>query len=395
MTIKRGHAFLQNPGPTPVPEEVLQAMHRQPMDLNDPDFTALLWSCFEDLKPVFKTVGDVYAYTANGHGAWEAALVNCFSPGDKLLVPETGNFSLGWSDMARSLDLEVIYLESDWRQAVEPARIEAALKADQKGEIKGVLAVQIDTASGVTSDIPAMRAAIDAARHPALFMVDVIASLGVIDFRMDDWGVDVAVAASQKGLMTPPGLAFTAANERALAITEGASLRRTYFDWSSRQSDVYYRWFCGTPPSQLMFGLRQALDMVAEEGLDQAFARHRHLAGAVHAAVAVWAQAGALDFNAVKAGERAHSVTPILVSSGHDPDTMRTLCRNRFSVALGAGLGRLAGRSFRIGHMGHTNAAVILGALAGVEAALKQSEIPCGVGGVSAAIDHLATVLRG
>jgi alanine-glyoxylate transaminase/serine-glyoxylate transaminase/serine-pyruvate transaminase len=390
MTVKRGRNFLMTPGPTPIPERVLNAMHRQAVDFAGPEFQALARSCLEDIRPIFRTAGPVFVYTASGHGAWEAALSNTLSPGDHILVPETGNFSAGWKDMAEALGLQAEDLSGDWRHAIDPAQLEGRLTEDQGHAIKAVLAVHTDTATAVTSDIPALRAAIDRAGHPALLMVDTVASLATTDFRMDEWRVDVAVGASQKGLMLPPGLGFTAASEKALRAGETATMPRRYWDWRERVLEHHYKWFCGTAPEHLVFGLREAIDMVQEEGLDAAFARHACLAEAVRRAVAVWCEAGALAFNALVPAERANSVTTILTPEGFDGDKVRTTCRERFDVALGGGLGRLQGRAFRIGHMGDINEPMVLGALAGVEAALRICGLPHGEGGVTAAIAYLA-----
>jgi alanine-glyoxylate transaminase/serine-glyoxylate transaminase/serine-pyruvate transaminase len=280
MTVKRGRNFLMTPGPTPIPERILNAMHRQAIDFSGPEFQALARACLEDIRPIFKTRSPVFVYTASGHGAWEAALANTLSPGDRVLVPETGNFSFAWKDMAEALGILVDELPGDWRHAVDPAEVEARLAADRGHEIKAVLLVHTDTASAITSDVPALRAAIDRAGHPALLMVDTVASLVTTDFRMDEWRVDVAVGASQKGLMLPPGLGFTAASEKALRAGQAATMPRRYWDWRERAIEHHYKWFCGTAPEHLIFGLREAIDMVLEEGLEAAFARHARLAEA-------------------------------------------------------------------------------------------------------------------
>ncbi len=393
MTVLRGRQFLQVPGPTNVPQRVLNALHQQPIDVTGPEFAAVARRAIDDLRPIFKTDGRVYVYIANGHGAWEAAIVNVLSPGDKVLIPGTGNFSRGWGDMARALAVEIEEIDSDWRHAIDADKVEARLRADAKGEIKAVLAVHTDTATAVTSDIAAVRAAIDAAGHPALLLADTIASLGITDFRMDEWGVDVAVGASQKGLMCPPGLSFTAVSDKALAAADAATTPRRYWDWRMRELKETYRWFCGTGPVNLIFGLREALLMIEEEGLDTAFARHRRLADAVRAAVEVWAEAGAVELNALVPAERANSVTTILLTRGHDGGEVRRYCREQLSVSLGGGLGQLEGRAFRIGHMGDVNEPMILGTLGCVEATMTALGIPYGKGGVSAAVESLAASL--
>jgi alanine-glyoxylate transaminase/serine-glyoxylate transaminase/serine-pyruvate transaminase len=389
MTAKRGINFLQTPGPTHVPDRVLQAMQRQSIDFAGERFREIALSCYPDVRKLFRTEGEVFLYTCNGHGAWEAVLSNLFSPGDRVLVPETGMFSLSWKGMAEALGVVVEYLESDWRHAVDPARVEQRLREDSAREIKAVLLVHTDTATSVTSDVAAVRRAIDAAGHPALFAVDAVASLATTDFRMDDWGVDATLSASQKGLMLPPGLAIVAANEKALAACEEATLPRFYWDWRERLKEHHYKWFCGTAPEHLVFGLRAALDLLAEEGPEATFARHRRLARAARAAVGTWAQGGALDFNVVEPVDRAEAVTTVLMAEGGDANAVRDTCYDRFDVSLGTGLGQLDGRGFRIAHMGDVNEPMLLGALGSVEATLKILGIPHGAG-VTAAIESLA-----
>ena len=386
----RGRNFLMTPGPSNIPDRVLAAMHRPAVDLVDSDFMALTETCFDDLAKVFRTDSRVFLYASNGHGAWEAALANLIGEGDLVLVPTTGMFSWAWGQLASDLGAEVEELEGDWRSAFDPGRIEERLRADSEHRIKAVLAVQTDTATSVTSDIAAVRRALDACGHPALLMADVVASLGTVDFRMDDWGVDVAVAGSQKGLMTPPGIAFTAVSPRALERSRTAGVRRAYWDWERRMnSEEFYMKFFGTPPEHLLWALREALDMLFEEGLDAAFARHRRLANAVHAAVEVWGQDGALELNAVNPAERATSVTTIRVARGIDANRLRLLARDELDVSLGYGLGPLDGKAFRIGHMGWINEPMVLGALGAVEMAMQACGIPCRKGGVTAAIDTL------
>ena len=391
----RGRNFLMTPGPTNVPDRVLAAMHRPAVDLTDTDFKTLTHSCLDDLAKLFKTRGRVFLYAANGHGAWEAALANVIGEGDLVLAPSTGVFSWAWGELAKDLGAEVEELPSDWRSGFDSARIEERLRADPGHRIRAVLAVQTDTATSVTSDVAAVRRALDACGHPALLMADVVASLGSTDFRMDDWGVDVAVAGSQKALMTPPGLAFNAVGARALRESRAAGTRRAYWDWRQRMGKEFYMLFCGTPPEHLIWALREALDMIFEEGLDAMFARHRRLARAVHAAVEVWGQAGALEFNAVNPAERADSVTTVRVADGIDADRVRLLARDGLDVSLGGGLGPLEGKAFRIGHMGWVNEPMVLGALGVVEMALKACGVPYGKGGVTAAVDSLAAARFG
>ena len=387
----RGRNFLMTPGPSNIPDRVLAAMHRPAVDLVDSTFMAVTESCFDDIARVFRTGSRVFFYASNGHGAWEAALANLVREGDLVLVPTTGLFSQAWGELASDLGAEVEELDGDWRSAFDPDRIEDRLRSDRDHRIRAVLAVQTDTATSVTSDIAAVRRALDACGHPALLMADVVASLGTVDFRMDDWGVDVAVAGSQKGLMTPPGLAFTAVSPRALERSRTSGIRRGYWDWQRRMdSEEFYMKFFGTPPEHLIWGLREALDMLFEEGLETAFARHRRLASAVHAAVGVWGAAGALELNAVNPAERATSVTTIRVAKGIDANRLRVLARDELDVSLGYGLGPLDGKAFRIGHMGWINEPMVLGALGGVEMAMQARGVPYRKGGVTAAIDTLA-----
>lgn len=389
MTFRTGHQFLHTPGPTPIPECVLNAMHRQPLDLSDPVLVAEVDACFAGLKSVFRTSGEVYIYAANGHGGWEAALTNLFAPNDRVLIPETGHFSMTWADHARALGVEVQTIAGDGRHAVDPAAIEAALRADGKGKISAVLVIQTDTAAGVTSDIQAVRGAIDAAGHPALLVVDAVASLGAAPFDMDGWGVDVTIAASQKALMGPPGLALVAVNQRARAVASAASRHRRYWDWEFRSAAEGYRKFCGTTPEQHIFALKAGLDLMFEEGLDRILARHKRLAGAVQAAVAAWSEAGALSFNALVPEQRSVSVTTILTPPDFPSERVREYARSHCGVALGGGLGPLSGKAFRIGHLGSMNEPTILGCLGGVELALSELGIAHGTRGLRAAVEHL------
>ena len=374
-TLKRGCKFLNTPGPTNVPERVLNAMHRQTLDLSDPDFLDASMSCFEDLKRVFMTDGEIFLYTSNGHGAWEAALMNVLVPGDTVLVPETGNFSNSWSNMTRQLGIEVETIPGDWRRAIDPAKITEALKADTERKIKAVLAIHTETATGVTNDIPACRRAIDEAGHPALLIVDTIASLGTIPYRMDDWGVDITMTASQKGLMMAPGLSMVAANEKAIAAHQARSGSRAYWDWDTRLKAEHYRKFCGTAREPMVFGLRAALDLIFEEGLETIFERHRVLGGATRAAVRAWSAAGAVELNCLDEGHFSDGVTTILTREGIDASHFRDVCRDEMLTGLGGGLGALSGKAFRIGHMGDMNAAMLFGALASVEATFEYLDI--------------------
>ncbi len=392
MTVSNGRQVLSIPGPTNMPDEVLAAMHRPAMDIYAGEMVGITDSCMADLKKVFRTKGNIYIYAANGHGGWEAAVSNVLTRGDVVLALESGRFAVGWGEMARMLGVELEVLPGDWRRAVDPAALEERLKRDMRRDgahaIKAVLAVQIDTASGVVNDIPAIRKAMDAARHPALLMVDAVASLGCMPFEMDAWGVDVAMSGSQKGLMTPPGLAFVAAGARARKVHETAGLRTLYWDWTFREGEVHYQKYCGTPPEHLLFGLRKALDLLLAEGLEAAARRHALLAEATRAAVARWAEGQVLAFNIAKEAERASSVTCVLMQ-GRDPEPLRDYCRDKCGVVLGVGIGALEGKAFRIAHMGHVNAPMVLGTLGAVEMGLIALGVPHGAGGVQAAVEHL------
>jgi alanine-glyoxylate transaminase / serine-glyoxylate transaminase / serine-pyruvate transaminase len=393
MAVRAGREFLAIPGPTTVPDEVLRAMHRPAVDIYSGPLLALTDSLFADLRRLFRTRGRAYIYIANGHGAWEAALTNVLSKGDRILVLESGRFALAWGEMAEKLGVEIEVLRGDWRRAVRPGEVEARLRQD-RSSIKAVLAVQIDTASGVANDIKAIGEAIRAAGHDALFMVDAVASLACVPFEMDAWGVDVAVTGSQKGLMTPPGLGFVAAGKRARTAHRRASLRTPYWDWTARDGDVHYQNYCGTPPEHLLFALRQALDMLIEEGLDNVFLRHRLLAEAVRRAVAAWTRGKALDFNVAEPAERSDTVTTVLMLEGRDPRPLIAYCNAKCGVVLGQGIGDLSGKSFRIAHMGHLNAPMVLGTLGAVEVGLAALGIPHRKGGVQAAIDWLASTVK-
>ena len=394
MSVAAGREFLSIPGPTTVPDEVLRAMHRPAVDIYSGGLLDVTMSLLEDLKRVFRTSGHTYIYAANGHGAWEAALCNVLSRGDKILVLESGRFARGWGEMAQKLGVKVEVLQGDWRRAVQPDQVEERLRADKGHEIKAILVVQVDTASGVVNDIPAISKAIRAASHPALFMVDAVASLGTMPFEMDAWGIDVAVSGSQKGLMTPPGLGLVAASERAFALHKTADLNTPYWDWGFREGEEHYQKYCGTPPEHLIFALRRALDLLFEEGFEAAFERHRLLAEAVRRAVAVWSEGEALAFNITEPKERANSVTTVLWQRGDSPQPLIDYAREKCGVILGVGLGPLSGKAFRIAHMGHINAPMVLGTLGVVEAGLKALGIPHGRGGVQAAIDWLGANVR-
>jgi alanine-glyoxylate transaminase/serine-glyoxylate transaminase/serine-pyruvate transaminase len=361
-------------------------MDRPTIDHRGPRFGALGLSLLEDLKRVFRTDGDVVVYAASGTGAWEAALVNTLSAGDRLLIVETGQFAALWRQLAGRLGLETETIQTDWRHAADAAAIERALAADSAQAIKAVCVVHNETSTGATSDIAAVRRAIDAAGHPALLLVDTISSLGSIDFRMDEWGVDVTVAGSQKGLMLPPGLSFNAVSAKALAAQSQARLPRSYWDWSDMLKANATGFFPYTPATNLLYGLREALDMLFEEGLEQIFARHDRHAAATRAAVEAWG----LDVLCQDPAAQSSALTAVLLPEGHDADRLRRIILERFDMSLGTGLGRLAGKVFRIGHLGSFNDLMLAGTLAGVEMGLGLAGIPHKRGGVIAALDRLA-----
>jgi len=394
MAVGAGREFLAIPGPTTVPDDVLRAMHRPAVDIYSTSLAQLTDSLLSDLSRLFRTEGRSYIYIANGHGAWEAALTNVLSKGDRILVLESGLFAAAWGGNAARLGVEVEVLKGDWRRAVRPAEVEARLRSDKAGKIKAILAVQIDTASGAVNDIAAISHAIRAARHDALFMVDVVASLACVPFEMDGWGVDVAVCGSQKGLMTPLGLGFVAVSARAREAHARADLRTPYWDWTARDGKLHYQKYAGTAPEHLMFALRQAMDMLLAEGLDNVYLRHRLLAEAVRRAVSIWSQGQAMEFNIAEAKERADTVTTIVMNGGADPSRLIDYCNKKCGVVLGVGIGELSGKAFRIAHMGHVNAPMILGILGVVEVGLEALQIPHGKGGVQAAIEWLGETVR-
>src|SRR3979490_3091595 len=395
MSVRAGREFLAIPGPTTMPDEVLQAMHRPALDIYSKEMLDLTDGLLSDLSKLFATKGQSYIYIANGHGAWEATLSNVLSRGDKVLVLESGRFAIGWGQAAAAMGAEVEVLKGDWRRAIRPAEVEARLRLDKDHTIKAVLAVQVDTASGVINDIEAIGKAIKAAGHPALFMVDAVASLGCMPFEMDAWGIDVAMSGSQKGLMAPPGLGFVAANDRAREGHKTAGLRAPHWDWTEREGAEHYRKYAGTAPVHLLFARRQAIDMLLEEQLPNVFLRHRLLAEAVRRAVAVWAEGQVLGFNVAEPNERSNTVTTVVMSNGHAPVALQHYCKEKCGVVLGVGIGELAGQAFRIAHMGHVNAPMILGTLGVIEVGLNALGIPHGKGGTEAAIEWLGESVGG
>jgi alanine-glyoxylate transaminase/serine-glyoxylate transaminase/serine-pyruvate transaminase len=389
-----GLRLLHSPGPTRVPDEVVSAMARQPTDLADPRVPQLIAACESGMKELLKTDrAEVIFYAANGHGAWEAVIANLVAPGTSVLVPGTGHFSDSWAEQVEAFGGRALRTPYTEGMPIDPSAVEAALRDDAAHRIAAIFVVHTDTASGTSCDLPALRRAIDAAAHPALFVVDVVASLGAAPFAMDELAVNVAVGASQKGLMVQPGLAFVAVDARALDAARRNAAPRFYWDWLRRLSEQSYRKFCGTPPLAHLAGLEAALGLIAAEGLANVHARHARLAKAVHAAVGCWAEGGALRMFTKVAAARSVSVTAVEVSPGIDPEALRTVARERFQVAIAGGLGPLGGRVFRIGHLGDMNEAMILGCLAGVEAAMRVQGIAYGRQGVDAAIVSLSQEL--
>ncbi|WP_068115530.1 pyridoxal-phosphate-dependent aminotransferase family protein [Tropicimonas marinistellae] len=396
MTLSRGSHYLAIPGPSVMPDAVLRAMHRPAPNIYTGELVDMVDTILPDLRRVAGTEGEVAIYISNGHGAWEAALTNVFSRGDRVLALATGRFTHGWADMAERLGIRVDRMDFGRQAAIDPAAVEAALAADTDRAIKAVICVQVDTASSVRNDIPALRAAIDRAGHPALLLVDCIACLAVDAFRMDAWGVDVMVSASQKGLMTPPGLGFVFFNERAEAAREHADLVTGYWDWRPRANpDVFYQHFCGTAPTHHLYGLRAALDLINEEGIEAVWARHAALAHAVWAAFDAWGAGGPLALNIADPACRSHAVTT--VRAGKENGTrLRDWVSAHAGVTLGIGLGMATEEdpasdgAFRVGHMGHVNAQMVMGALGAIDAGLKALGIPHGPGALEAASEVLS-----
>jgi alanine-glyoxylate transaminase/serine-glyoxylate transaminase/serine-pyruvate transaminase len=389
MTRRAGRHFLQIPGPTNVPDRVLRAIDFPTIDHRGPEFATLGKEVLANLKRVFKSaVGEVVIYPASGTGAWEAALVNTLSPGDRVLMVETGHFATLWQKMAGKLGLEVEFLPGDWRHGADPEAIEKRLRADSDRHFKAVCVVHNETSTGVASRIGEVRKAIDAAKHPALFMVDTISSLASIDYRHDDWGVDVTVAGSQKGLMLPPGLSFNCISPKAISATKSARLPRSYWAWDEMIANGKSGYFPYTPATNLLYGLREALKMLLdEEGLDAVFARHQRHAEATRRAVRGWG----LEIFALDPREYSASLTGVLVPAGHDADRVRKVILDAFDLSLGTGLTKLGGKMFRIGHLGDFNDLMLMGTLAGVEMGLALAGVPIRKEGVQAAMESLAS----
>ncbi|HSN20485.1 MAG TPA: aminotransferase class V-fold PLP-dependent enzyme [Usitatibacter sp.] len=391
-----GERFLHSPGPTHIPAEVLNAMHRQPMDHGDPRLDAVIANCESGLRRLLRTsAAELFLYVANGHGVWEAASENLLAPAEAALIPATGHFSEQWARQVEATGRRAIRTPYRDGHPIDPSTVEDALRADTRREIAAVFVVHTDTASGITHDIAAMRAAIDAAGHPALLVVDVVASLAAAPFSMDELGVNVAVGASQKGLMSPPGLGFVAVDARAAAVAARNTSPRYYWDWNRRRGTQSYQKFCGTPPQNLLYGIEAALALIEREGLEAVLARHALLARAAQAAVERWASEGALRLHCRVPAARSTSVTTIEVREGIDVEALRSVARERFQVAFAGGLGPFQGRAFRIGHLGDLNAAMILGCLAGIESAMIAQGIPFGRDGVARAADCIAEASSG
>jgi alanine-glyoxylate transaminase/serine-glyoxylate transaminase/serine-pyruvate transaminase len=381
-----GRHFLQIPGPTNVPDRVLRAMAQPTIDHRSPEFAALTHEVLGGLQAVFKTTGPVVVFPSSGSGAWEASLVNTLSPGDRVLVFENGEFARLWWELARRIGLDVELVPGEWTRGVDPALVESKLRDDRDRSIRAVLVVHNETSTGATSRLPAIRQAIDRADHPALFIVDSVSGLGAMDVRHDEWRIDVTLAGSQKGLMMPPGLGFNAISEKALAASRKAGMPRSYFAWEPILAANTAGFFTYTPATNLLFALREALRMLKEEGLDNVFARHRRLAEAARAAVLGWG----LQIACQCAEECSNAVTTVMMPDGHDADAIRRIAGERLNMSIGAGLGKLKGRAFRIGHLGDFNEVMLAATLCGVELTLSAAGVPFTKGGVGAALEMLA-----
>jgi alanine-glyoxylate transaminase/serine-glyoxylate transaminase/serine-pyruvate transaminase len=383
---KSGRHFLQIPGPTNVPDRVLRALSRPTIDHRGPEFATLAKEVLSGVKDVFRTSSPVIIYPGSGTGAWEASLVNTLSPGDKVLMFETGHFATLWKDIATKMGLQVDWVTSDWRRGADPAVVYAKLADDNNHTIKAVCVVHNETSTGVVSRIAEIRKQIDEARHPALLLVDTISSLGSIEYRHEAWGVDVTVGCSQKGLMLPPGISFNAVSDKAVAASKSAKLPRAYWDWEPMLRDNKAGFFPYTPSTNILFGLREALLMIQDEGLDNIVARHERFGRATRAASKAWG----LDIVAVNPNEYSGVLTAVMMPEGRDADTFRQIVLDRFDMSLGTGLGKLKGKVFRIGHLGDLNDLTLAGTLSGVEMGLKLADVPHKAGGVLAALELLA-----
>lgn len=381
-----GRHFLQIPGPTNVPDRVLRAMDRPVIDHRGPEFAKLAKEVLEGLRPVFQTAGPVVVYPASGTGAWEASIVNTLSPGDRVLMFETGHFSQLWRQIAERFGIQVEYVPGNWRRGANPAEAEARLASDAQHTFKAVMVVHNETSTGVTSRVAEIRQAMDRARHPALLIVDTISSLASIDYRHDEWHVDVTVAGSQKGLMLPPGLSFNAISEKALAANKNAKLPRSYWDWQEMLKPNRAGFFPFTPGTNLLYALKEALLMLHEEGLPNVFHRHQRHAEAARAAVRAWG----LEIVCEEPREYSNSLTAVYTPEGCDADKLRSVILENFDMSLGSGLSKLAGKVFRIGHLGSFNDLMLAGTLSGIEMGLQLAGVPHKQGGVTAALDCLA-----
>ncbi len=383
-----GRHFLQIPGPTNVPDRVLRAIAQPTIDHRGAAFAAIVREVLDSLRQVFQTAGAVIVYPSSGTGAWEAALVNTLSPGDTVLMFDTGHFATLWKQMAERLGLVVDFVAGDWRHGVDAALVESTLTGDRQHLIKAVAIVHNETSTGVTSNVARIRGAMDAASHPAMLLVDTISSLGSIDYRHDEWRVDVTVSCSQKGLMLPPGLGFNAISAKALAASKSARLPRVYWDWAPMIADNAGGYFPYTPSTNLLYGLREAIGMLLDEGLTRVFARHGRHAEATRRAVRAWG----LEILAANPDEYSATVTAVVVPQGSDADRLRQVILDRFDMSLGTGLGRLKGKVFRIGHLGDFNDLMLAGTLSGVEMGLAAAGVPFTAGGVTAALEYLAAI---
>jgi len=387
MGLKSGRHFLQIPGPTNVPDRVLRAMSRPTIDHRGPEFSRLAREIFEGLRQVFQTSGPVVIYPSSGTGAWEAALVNTLSPGDRVLMFDIGHFATLWRSMAGRLGLQVDFVPGDWRHGVDPEIVESKLAEDRGPSIKAVAVVHNETSTGVTSRVAEVRKRMDRVGHPALLLVDTISSLASVDYRHDAWGVDVTVGCSQKGLMLPPGLGLNAISQKALAASKSARLPRSYWDWEPMIRDNTAGFFPYTPATNLLYGLREALHMLFEEGLENVFARHSRHAEATRLAVRTWG----LEVVCLDPAEYSGSITALMMPEGYDADALRKVALDRYDLSLGTGLGKLKGKVFRIGHLGDFNDLMLAGTLSGVEMGLALAGVPFSRGGVAAALDFLSS----
>lgn len=389
----RGRQFFANPGPTNIPDSILKAVAHVSIDFNDPAFLTVYDGVVAGLMRILKTQHEIFLYTGSGHAAWEAALVNIFSPGETLLMIETGHFSESWGKMAQDFGLEIRTLAADWRRGADFAALRAMLAADTAHAIKAICAVQNETATGMELSIAEIRAALGATGHPAMLLVDTISSLGSLDFRMDEWGVDVAVGGSQKGLMLPTGLSFTGVSPKAMAAHKTSRLPKSYLNWTNMLTRRH-KSFIGTVPTSLFYGLQESIRLLEEEGLDQVFARHARLAEAVRRCVRHWSGNNGPQLFCLAPDRFSNSVTAVQMPEGHNAEDVRKIALGTFNVSLGGGLGRLGGKVFRIGHLGDLNEPMILGTLATVEASMRVAGVPHTPGGVNAAIDYLADQAR-